>query len=480
MKKILSLTLAVMLLVSAIPTAFAADVDYTQGTQVVYTATGSESYTITVPALLAPGGNGTVTLEGTWADNRIITVTAEPTVTLTNSIKADDQKVLDVTFAGISEAGSNTGSQTFTEGVAVAAIKNALFGTWSGKFNYNVEVTNALVNVRDLYEHQSGYVNYIGNTLDDGESVYIRVPVNERESWFIWLDSLNRLGSTPVRFENSSNELIEYINMQNQPKYQYNPDSSTEGAVIDIPTGAAYMCVTLKFASYWDVTNTAIIAKVDNTATSTWMVFGDSLTEFNNTANRNWLSLSAKELSANYYNLAVSGTGYVHTNSVNVNFVSKIESSVADVEPELIVLFGSFNDIYTELPIGTVNDTYIEGGENSLAANMNHMYDLIQAKYPNAKIAVITPTPWSDTTPHGTNDNSIKAQQYVSVMREICETRNIPCLDLFHNSGLEPWSSSFNNQYFDNADGCHPNDAGHQIVASRVIPFLKNVLNDNT
>ena len=141
MKKIISFVLAAVLLVSAVPTALATN-DYSQGTQVVYEATGSESYTITVPAQLAPGGSGTVTLSGTWADNRIVTVTADPTVTLKNSIKAEDQKVLNVNFDGISEAGSNIGSQTFTEGVSVDDITNALFGTWSGKFNYNVAMSD--------------------------------------------------------------------------------------------------------------------------------------------------------------------------------------------------------------------------------------------------------------------------------------------------------------------------------------------------
>ncbi len=144
MKKIISLALAACMLLSIVPMASATR-DYTQGTQVIYTSSGTESYTITVPALLAPGGDGTVTLSGTWADNRIITVTAEPTVTLTNSIKADDQKVLDVHFDGISEKGSNTGSQKFTEAVSVAAIENALFGTWSGTFYYNVDIVNEAV-----------------------------------------------------------------------------------------------------------------------------------------------------------------------------------------------------------------------------------------------------------------------------------------------------------------------------------------------
>ena len=146
MKRIFSFVLAALLLVSAVPTALATN-DYSQGTQVVYEATGSESYTITVPALLAPGGSGTVTLEGTWADNRIVTVTADETVTLTNSIKVEDQKVLNVHFDGISEAGSNTTSQTFTQGISVDGITNALFGTWSGKFNYNVEISSLNVSI---------------------------------------------------------------------------------------------------------------------------------------------------------------------------------------------------------------------------------------------------------------------------------------------------------------------------------------------
>lgn len=137
MKKVFSLLLAVLMLVSALPVAYAAD--YTAGTQVVYTATNNESYTITVPASLKPGQSGTVTLAGEWPDNKTISVTADKTVTLTNSINAADTKILNVTFDGISEKGSNIAAQTFTESVSVDPVEAALFGIWNGKFNYNVE-----------------------------------------------------------------------------------------------------------------------------------------------------------------------------------------------------------------------------------------------------------------------------------------------------------------------------------------------------
>lgn len=145
MKKILSLALAVMMLVSVVPMVYAADVDYTNGTAVEYTATGTESYTVTVPASLAPGAEGTVTLAGTWASDRKVTVTADSNVVLTNSINTADQKTLAITFAGIEQAGDNTESKTYTEAVSVAAMPaDALFGTWSGKFNYSVEIDDVV------------------------------------------------------------------------------------------------------------------------------------------------------------------------------------------------------------------------------------------------------------------------------------------------------------------------------------------------
>ncbi len=142
MKKILSLTLAVLMVVSMIPTAMAADVDYTAGTAVEYTADSdaNRAYTITVPAELQPGQSGTVTLKGKWASNETVKVTADANVVLTNSINAADTKTLDIGFAGIEKAGDNTEEKTYTEAVSVAAMPaDALFGTWSGKFNYNVE-----------------------------------------------------------------------------------------------------------------------------------------------------------------------------------------------------------------------------------------------------------------------------------------------------------------------------------------------------
>ena len=162
MKKILSLGLAVTMAMAALPVAYAAEAggNWGTGTEVTYTnAAAKEEYTVTVPASLTPGGAaGEVIAQGTMASNRKLVVTAPETVTLKNSINAENTKTLNVTFLGISEAGSNTSKQTFTEPVSVEGISNALFGTWSGKFNYNVD---------SVEEEVPPAENYIGTVSAD-------------------------------------------------------------------------------------------------------------------------------------------------------------------------------------------------------------------------------------------------------------------------------------------------------------------------
>ena len=201
MKKILSLLLVGIMVVSMVPTAFATT-DYSNGTQVSYNAEAdndgdgqpdhAEAYTVTVPAQLAPGASGNVVAQGTWASNRKLTVTADDDVTLTNSINAADQKVLDVTFPGIELAGSNTAAVTDTKVVGVADISAALFGTWSGTFNYNV----AMSDVAGGTETPTPPVTPDPDTGDGEEANLITFTIDGTEcqaeegmTWGEWADS---------------------------------------------------------------------------------------------------------------------------------------------------------------------------------------------------------------------------------------------------------------------------------------------------
>ena len=135
MKKFMSLFLALVMVCSLSVSAFAASNE----TVITYTGEGSEAYTITVPTTLQPGQSGEVKAEGTWATNRTLKVTTADTVTVANSIDGGE-KVLDVTFAGIDQAGDNTTSISVSKTISVGSISNALFGTWTGVITYNVSM----------------------------------------------------------------------------------------------------------------------------------------------------------------------------------------------------------------------------------------------------------------------------------------------------------------------------------------------------
>lgn len=154
MKKIVSLAMAGIMLLGACPMVYAAEAggNWGDGTNVSYTAdadanqdgiSDAEYYEVTVPAAMAPGGSSEVSVAGTWASNRKLVVTADATVTLTNSITGGDEKVLNVNFDGIGLAGDNEYAITkandgATVAISIDNIEDALFGTWSGHFDYTV------------------------------------------------------------------------------------------------------------------------------------------------------------------------------------------------------------------------------------------------------------------------------------------------------------------------------------------------------
>lgn len=131
LKQFLSTALALVMVFSLSIPVFAAD----YSTAVSYDGTGTERYVLTVPSQLKPGASGNVTLSGTWASNRHIAVTADKTVAMTGSLGGSE--TLDITFAGIDLAGDNEAAVSETKSVSVADL-DALFGTWTGTFYYNV------------------------------------------------------------------------------------------------------------------------------------------------------------------------------------------------------------------------------------------------------------------------------------------------------------------------------------------------------
>lgn len=139
MKKLISVTLALVMSISLYTSAFAGTLGQ-DSTNVEYVGQASENYLLTVPASLSPSQSGNVKAEGTWASNRKLVVNAPNTVILTNDINANETKTLDVVFAGINRMGNDSASIVETKTITVGEISNVLFGTWTGKIVYNASI----------------------------------------------------------------------------------------------------------------------------------------------------------------------------------------------------------------------------------------------------------------------------------------------------------------------------------------------------
>ena len=189
MKKILSLTLAALMLVSMIPTAMATTTDWESGTTITLNGSGAEAYTVTVPAAMSPGDTATVKAEGTWGADKLLAVTAPKTVTLTYGAQNMD---VDITFGsnystdsiGFVLLGSSVEEVTASHDITVAEA-STLFGTWTGTIVYTVDLIekgdvnrDGVIDAADIQilkdysmdqiELTDGIANY-GDITGDGE-----------------------------------------------------------------------------------------------------------------------------------------------------------------------------------------------------------------------------------------------------------------------------------------------------------------------
>lgn len=204
-----------------------------------------------------------------------------------------------------------------------------------------------------------------------------------------------------------------------------------------------------------------------------WVAIGDSLTENNTTASEKYHYLIAQRTGITVLNYGKSGTGYGKTYGTSNNFANRV-LELASADCDIITIFGSFNDL--SLDLGTADDT----GTDTLGGWMNTTFDNLYSAKPFVSVGIILPTPWWGRTPDGTTENRAKAVQYCEMLRTIAERRGIPVLDLFHRSNLHPNEENFRTQFFANADGVHPNNAGHAKFAPMIERFLEEIIPHQT
>lgn len=255
---------------------------------------------------------------------------------------------------------------------------------------------------------------------------------------------------------------------------------SAEGAVtynneiIPVPISAKYMRIADNSGALGGTCVVALPSTITpiNPAfkwqSKKWVCVGDSLTEHNSRATKNYHDYVAEKTGITVVNMGVSGSGYARSSEDNKAFYQRISSCPTDAD--VVTIFGSFNDLGAGLQIGTVDDT----GTTTIAGCINTTIDNLQAIIPLVNLGIVAPTPWVSIQP----STSGNAYNYVETLKTICERRSIPFLDLWRCSNLRPWDADFRELAYskDEGNGVHPDENGHKLIAPRFKGFLETLL----
>ncbi len=145
-----------------------------------------------------------------------------------------------------------------------------------------------------------------------------------------------------------------------------------------------------------------------------------------------------------------------------------------DSDADYIVILGGTNDYgFGDAPLGSPSDATPE----TFYGSLNYLYSAILNNYPDSKVIVMTPPRMlGDSNLKGHNGYKGKdvatLETYVNIIKEVATGYSLPIIDLYSVSELNPNDPELKAAYF--ADGVHPNDAGHKIIADLLLEYLKS------
>lgn len=184
-----------------------------------------------------------------------------------------------------------------------------------------------------------------------------------------------------------------------------------------------------------------------------------------------YVSLVAKSTGSVVFNYGIGGTGFTRKkvfsgDMTDEDFLMRAEKMG---DADLVFVFGGTNDYgHSSAPLGDVfsSDVY------TFCGAVNRLIDYLSEKYGADKICFILPLHrYNEDDPYG-EDRPIPVAplcDYVFALKEILDKRNIVYIDLLKEipTPIVNTGDEFT------VDGLHPNNAGHKVIADKIVSYLK-------
>ena len=171
-------------------------------------------------------------------------------------------------------------------------------------------------------------------------------------------------------------------------------------------------------------------------------------------------------------NYGISGTRLAHQThpSVNPRYDLCFCGRAYDMDPaaDMVVVYGGVNDhIHGDAPFGEMGDTT----PATFCGAVYFLMCLLRQIYGNKPVIFMTPA--RCCLQKTIDGDTRKLLEYVDVIVETGKKLDIPVLDLYRNLGLDPNEPECFKQY--TTDGLHFNDAGHEVLARRLMEFIEGL-----
>ena len=194
-----------------------------------------------------------------------------------------------------------------------------------------------------------------------------------------------------------------------------------------------------------------------------WNALGDSITEGMSTDKiyHEYIADTYPNLTVRNYGISSTEicTGGTFPNPMCERYVNM------DDDADLITVFGGVNDYGHNAPLGSFsvrdNSTFYGGLRTLIEGLLN--------KYPSKMIYFFTPIKYRGCNNKNTQGKTL--EDYVNVVKEVCNYYSVPCVDLYNSNSLNPDIDFINTKYF--ADGLHPNKDGHLVLA-RTLTYISD------
>ncbi len=180
-------------------------------------------------------------------------------------------------------------------------------------------------------------------------------------------------------------------------------------------------------------------------------------------------------------NYGITGTQMARAGLSASNGTSFIDRYRSMEDGDMVVVFGSTNDYFwTDTP--PVSDSSED--DRFFSNAVRHLAKGLKEQYPGVPVIFVMPYQMkgigkilasADGKPvmHNSDQpNSVGCplSAYVDLQKRICEEEDVYVLDLFHHFGADIAHSDDDEARY-TLDGCHPNDAGHRLIAEALHAF---------